>query len=187
MNSQIFLFNLSMKKVLLIIHFLMLNCIILFAQSPYKYFKISEEKFVYEKVFEVDSLSASQIDSLLIQYLPTATSIQNIKSNNGLITANFVNLFNNHATWKVYPLNANIIIKIKNGKYMVIVNSIVFSTIAPVFGMNQMIAQSVPAETYFLKHSPAEYRTRGDLQGLAVILENQLTDIFTIKKTKDDW
>jgi hypothetical protein len=186
-----------MKK-LLITPILVFSFFISLAQNenPYKYFKIANNQFMYEAVFPMDSLNITQIESLLLSNLPMAKSVTNVKGSNGLITANLVNLI---VDFKKYggtqlgtavflnsPMNANVSIQIKEGKYKVNVGSIVFDIVIP--GMyGQLNHMQTSSETLFLKNEMTEFRTRGNLVESVGYMEQQLNDIFTIKPIKSDW
>lgn len=157
--------------------------------------KIDNGNFVYEKVFNQELLSATKIDSMLQQYLPTQKGVSNLKSNNSQITASFQNLFINYKKYDAHngslicnaPLNANITIQIKEGKYKVLVNSIVITTTGPTLGSMQMITQTSSAESLFLKNNQTEFRTNSGIEKMMDAIQQQFTDMFTIKQINNDW
>lgn len=185
-------------KNIFITPILVFSFFVSFAQNenPYKYFKTENNQFVYEAIFSMDSLNSSQIESLLLSNLPMAKSVTNVKSSNGIITANFVNLI---IDWRKFggtltgstmfmrdPFNGNIIIQIKNGKYKVIVNSLMcnISLAAPL--SNQIENKLNSIETLFLNYK-MEYKTKESIVDAGKVMELQLNDIFTIKPIKSDW
>ena len=93
-------------------------------ENPYTHLKIDNGQLIYENIFIKDSLKGIEIETLLTQQLPTAKGITNIKSANGVITCNFINLFiswdkyeaNNMSSVTNAPMSGNINILIKSLK-----------------------------------------------------------------------
>ena len=164
-------------------------------ENPFQFIKIDNGQFVFEKIFTIDSLLSSKIDTSLQLFLPSQKGISNLKSQNQQIIANFNNLFidynkydaNNHSIICSSPINANVTIQIKDGKYKVLVNSIVFNTTGPILGSNQIVNKVMSAESIFLKNDQTDFRTRGDLIKIGQAIEHQFSEIFTIKFTNNDW
>lgn len=183
-----------MKKIILTLS--MAVCLLsAAAQNPYTYLKIDNDQLIYEKVFNIDSCNAAQIETKLIAYLPTAKGVTNVKTTNGLITANFVNLLIDYkkyggstggiAIFAASPLNANITIQIKDGRYKVTVSSIVF--LVNMLGTFGAQVVTTNAESVFLKGQIKEYRTRENIVESGGYMEQQFTDIFTLKAVNQDW
>ena len=164
-------------------------------ENPYTHLKIDNGQLIYENIFIKDSLKGIEIETLLTQQLPTAKGITNIKSANGVITCNFINLFiswdkyeaNNMSSVTNAPMSGNINILIKDNKYKVTVNTIVFSITSPVLGINQIITTATSIENILMKNGQTEYRTRGDLVRIGKAIEQQFNDIFTLKPIHTDW
>lgn len=183
-----------MKKLITIIVFL--TSVICYAQNLYTYFKIDNGQLVYERIYNIDSIAAGKIDTLLQQQLPTAKGITNVQSNNGAITCSIVDLIVNYkkyggtamgtAMFLNDPFTANVSIQIKEGKYKITVTNIVFNLVVPTaYGISHV---KQAAETTFLKNSSTEFKTRDKLIEAGKYMELQFNDIFTIKIIqKTDW
>jgi len=165
------------------------------AENPFEYLKIDNGQLIYENIFIKDSLKAAEIETLLMQQLPTANGITNIKSINGTITCSIVDLIVNYkkfggtalgtAMFLNDPMNANASIFIKDGKYKVVVSNMVFDLTVPIGYTISHIKAT--AESTFLKNESTEFKTRENLVEAGNYLELQFNDIFTIKPIKSDW
>jgi hypothetical protein len=122
-------------------------------------------------------------------------SLTNVKSSSGLIIANLVNLMIDYkkydgsvggtAIFMQNPLNSNVTVQIKDGKYKVAVTSIVFLVdMHGAFGIN---LSSSSAESLFLKSDLTDYKIRSGIVESGGYMEQQFNDIFSIKSPKSDW
>lgn len=106
-----------------------------FAQppSPYKNIKLENSQVFFEKVYLMDSLSASNIERLLVEQMPRVKNLKGFSKSDGIITARieecavdykkYGGKWGNTLLHLNHPLFSNVSIVWKDGKYKVVMSN----------------------------------------------------------------
>jgi len=149
------------------------------------------EKVVYRKVFEVDTINADELQKMLENHLiriPAVKELQYIGEFIGIINGMFVDVDKYLSKRLTYwselskPMDAKMKIQVKNGRYRVIIEEIKFINPSPysVFSLDIIASErnlKTTLSSNFYKRSLG-------------YLDQFLTDLFTLKIesfNQDDW
>lgn len=172
-----------MKKLLLLIIFLPL-----FSYAQYDYLKLDNTQILFEKVYPVDTLNSSQIETLLITGVPKLKDLTDFEKPQNIIIAKIKNAqidytkyggkWGSVATFVTYPLFADVSILWKDGKYKVTVNNIYFKA-----GNSNIIKCS----DMLTKSKGKELDSRSGMVKAGQYIEKYLSDLFFIKPVNKEW
>lgn len=147
--------------------------------------KLENGQLYFEKVYEVDSLSSLNMEQFLIYNISKLNYITDFSVNNYIITSKIKGVVINYreygAKWGSTPVYMNhpffcdIKIIWKERKYRVTATNMVFNV--PGFGTTQLSLLAT-------KKNGTEFR-ENQLAALSII-EQFLSEFFTIKKTQND-
>ena len=181
-----------MKKIVL----LLLICSIANAQeSPFKYLKYENGEVLFDKVYMVDSLSASQVETLLAERLPSAKNVISISKGAESFSGQLEKCYIDYEKYggKVmttlmllgYPLSASVTAYWKDGKYRIVVDRMQWITQITLMGTSASGANSA-TETF---HPRKEWKTGKTSVNGGKYVEQYLADLFDFSKTKQktDW
>jgi hypothetical protein len=174
-------------KTLLIIVLILFST---FAQAQYTNLKLEDSQFLFEKVYEKDSLSSKDIEKMLINGVPTIKNLKDFYKHNEIITAKLDNVkidFRKYGgSWGSspfflnHPFFANISIVWKDGKYKVTATNLTFDTGVSAFGV-------MTCTDIFTKKRGSEIRTNENIITAGKYIEQYLSELFTISRVKKDW
>ena len=179
-----------MKHILLI---LIITTTTLYSQSSYKSFEVeSDGNIVFKKVF---SLSEGTKESV-INYLKTLSNFDISNTDNdieGTLKDMKVN-FKKYGKGSGYPiflrhsLSSDIRIQLKDDRYRVVISSIGFLDDVSLYSLSTYKeSDNFTYLTEFYVKNDGTLRSGKMVQKTLDVIENQFTDLFTIKETDDDW
>lgn len=171
-------------KYLWIIVLLCLNAHIHAQSPPYEYLKMENRDVLFERVYLIDSLSAGQLNSLLVNELPKASGVKDIKIASDFISAKLettIDYRKHGMKWSAsppilnHPFFAEVSFNWKDGRYRVICSNMYFNTAG--FGKIDM-------KTFLLKKQSA-FDTRPNIIKTGEMIERHLNDLFQFSQKKD--
>jgi hypothetical protein len=172
-----------------------------FSQVKFDYLKLENSQFFFERVYDYDSLSANEIEKMLIMNIPILKNITDFKSNQTIITAKIDGAKIDYkkyggSIWTIpnflaFSFYGNVSIIWKDKKFRVTVTNMIFSNENFNKNTNQSIfARSLneyTATDIFTKNKGAEMRTNKKLEESGIYIQSYLSELFTISTVKKDW
>lgn len=181
-----------MLKTLLCAIFSFLLSASAFAQSesPYKSIKLENSQVFFEKVYILDSLSATNIERLLIEQIPRVKNLKGFSKSDGIITAKIEDCtidykkyggkWGNTLLYLNHPFFATVSIVWKDGKYKVSMNNMEWHAA----GVGT--ATSTDVFTKWGKGKDWDM-SKTVLKG-GEYVDRYFSDLFAVKNnSKDDW
>lgn len=172
----------------------MKNLIILFLLTPffvhaqYDNLKLENAQIFFERIYPVDSLKTSDIEKLLLTWVPKLKDVTNfekaqdiiiVKINNTIIDyKKYGGSWGNTAVFMYHPFFGDVSILWKDGRYKVTVSNMYFITAG--FGI-------MKCSDIFTKKRGTELSTNKNTVAAGQYIEKYLTDLFLIKQDKKDW
>lgn len=175
-------------KTILTITFLLIIDNYIFSQVKFDYLKLENNQFLFERVYDYDSLSADEIEKLLISNVPTLSNIKDFQNNQKIITAKIEGTKIDFKKYGGQSMSvpaffgglffANISIVWKDKKYRVTATNMYFQ----VQGLGKMTTTDI-----FTKDRGTEMRIHRKLEESGIYLQTYLSELFTLKLAKKDW
>ena len=173
----------------------------IFSQVKYDYLKLENSQFFFQRVYDYDSLSANEIEKMLIINVPTLKNINDFQSSLSIITAKIDGGKIDYkkyggSIWTVpnflgFNFYGNVSIIWKDKKFRVTVTNMVFLNENFNKNTNQSIfARSLNEYTVtdiFTKNKGTEMKTNKKLEESAIYIQSYLSELFTLNRTKKDW
>ena len=179
-----------MKHILLI---LIITTTTLYSQSSYKSFEVeSDGNIVFKKVFSLNEGTKESV----INYLKTLSNFDISNTDNdieGTLKDMKVN-FKKYGKGGGYPiflrhsLSSDIRIQLKDDRYRIVISSIGFLDDVSLYSLSTYKeSDNFTYLTEFYVKNDGTLRSGKMVQKTLDVIENQFTDLFTIKETDDDW
>ena len=160
--------------------------------SQYNYLKLEKEKVIYERIYEIDSLSKEDLKMQLQLAMSKVNNINNLQINETFISAELKNITIDYkkygySYWKTpipvnHPFSANVFVSFKDGKYRVTVSSMMFY-----ISSGGMLDGPFTCETLLTKRGKKFSQDKTRITG-GQIIEKYLDDTFMFEfDFNDDW
>ena len=157
------------------------------SDTNYKYLKNINNQIVFEKIYILDSLKSSQIEEMLISNIPNLSDIYDFQKSNNIITFSIKGVYIDIKKFGLrrmsmnailaFPMNANISIVWKDGKYKLTTSNISFNVVS--FGIQKLTQ-------HILNKDGTLSEKKLDIQ-LGHCVEETLSEKFTITATNLSW
>ena len=164
-----------------------------FSQVKFDYLKLEDNQVIFECIYDIDSLSASEIEKVLISTVPSLKNVVNFNNNQSIITAKIKSDKIDYkryggktmtaSTFLAWDMDGNVSIVWKDSKYKVTVSNITFTFMNIFTGGSQ----SMTITDIFTKKNGAEMRTNTKLQESGNYVQQHLVDLFKLNKLKKEW
>ncbi len=163
------------------------------SDSPYRYLKIIDNQVVFQKVYEMEGLSESDVERLLTSNTPKVKNLTEFRKYEGVITARLneadidltkygLSVWSNYDALLNHPLFCDVSIDWKEGKYRVTLSSLLFKA----EGLGDITGTD--AYCKILKKGNKEWSTVKNRVKGGLLLERYLSDLFDFStKTQEDW
>lgn len=156
-------------------------------QGQYSYLKLENTQVYFERVFEVDSTNASNIETMLLSEVPNLENLNDFKSSPGIITATikdaridykkYGGTWVNTVTYLKYPFYGNVTIVWKENRYKVTVSSMSILTSNGKFSWSDVLTSN----------RGSEFDSKEIVIRSGEYIENYLSELFLIKSKSNDW
>jgi hypothetical protein len=156
--------------------------------SQYSNLKLENSQFIFDKNYEVDSISSLEIENLIKTGLPRLNGITMIQIYKGFITAKIDGIFIDYkkygGRWGStlaalnHPFYADLTILWKDGKYKVLVSNMYFNVNG--FGI-------IKCHDLFINKQGNELRDGVDVIKAGVYIEKHLSDLFKLNPKLIEW
>lgn len=174
-----------------ILSFLTLVSLSAFSQSinegPFKSYKLDGGQITFDQVYNCDSMSVEQIESMLTRSIPIIKGVKDFRKEDKVITCRFDKALIDYrkygAKWGTtpvvlnHPFEANVTVQWKDNKYRVILTNIVFNTAG--FGAMEM-------DMMLTRKKKTVWDTRPGALQIGNLTEQYFSDLFTISPN-DNW
>jgi hypothetical protein len=179
-----------MKKLFLLTFLLLPAIAFGQAENPYKYLKLDNGSVFFERVYNIDSASAQEVESLLISKVPSVKDLSEFSRSSDVITGRLKDClvdykryggkWGNTLVLLNHPMFASISIVWKENKYRVTVSNIYFMTAG--FGKMKL-------DDTITKKRGQEFDQNNIVLRGGTYLEQYLSDLFDFSKAKpkSDW
>ena len=157
------------------------------SDTNYKYLKNINNQIVFEKIYLLDSLKSSQIEEMLISNIPNLSDIYDFQKSNNIITFSIKGVYIDIKKFGLrrmsmngilaFPMNANISIVWKDGKYKLTTSNISFNVVS--FGIQKLTQ-------HILNKDGSLSEKKLDIQ-LGHCVEETLSEKFTITAKNSNW
>jgi hypothetical protein len=157
------------------------------SDTNYKYLKNINNQIVFEKIYLLDSLKSSQIEEMLISNIPNLSDIYDFQKSNNIITFSIKGVYIDIKKFGLrrmsmngilaFPMNANISIVWKDGKYKLTTSNISFNVVS--FGIQKLTQ-------HILNKDGTLSEKKLDIQ-LGHCVEETLSEKFTITAKNSNW
>ncbi len=151
--------------------------------SQYNHLKLEKEKVIYERVFEIDSMSKEDLKAQLQHAVSKINNIHNVQFSETFFSAELKNIIIDYkkygySYWKTpvplnYPFSANVFVSFKEGKYRVTVSSMLFF-----ISSSGMLDGPLTCETLLTKNGEKFKQNNTVIIG-GEIIEKYLDETFT--------
>lgn len=155
--------------------------------TNYKYLKKINNQIIYEKIYNLDSLNASQIETILVSNIPNITDVSDFQKGTNLITFSIKGVYIDIkkyglSRWNMngclaFPMSSNVSIVWKDGKYKITVSNITFNVVS--FGVQKL--------SNHLLRNDGTFDERKAQTSFGHCVEDYLTDKFTINTNISNW
>lgn len=168
------------------------------AQEPLKYLKANNGSVYYEKVYTVPGKSAAELRQIIISNISKQRGLNLGQINDSTIFATISNyklsmkgtfgLIGMDNVCLSNPMEANVRIDVREGKYRVTVNSIYFGNGLKVDFGGVIADLNCSAEDLLLKNSEIPLPKNRAKYNRAVLISNGFYDMFKLNEnTNTDW
>jgi len=157
------------------------------SDTNYKYLKNINNQIVFEKIYIIDSLKSSQIEEMLISNIPNLSDIYDFQKSSNIITFSIKGVYIDVKKFGLrrmsmnailaFPMNANISIVWKDGKYKLTTSNITFNVVS--FGIQKLTQ-------HILNSDGTLSDKKLDIQ-LGQCVEQTLSEKFTINGKSSNW
>jgi hypothetical protein len=157
------------------------------SDTNYKYLKNINNQIVFEKIYILDSLKSSQIEEMLISNIPNLSDIYDFQKSSNIITFSIKGVYIDVKRFGLrrmsmngilaFPMNANISIVWKDGKYKLTTSNITFNVVS--FGIQKLTQ-------HILNSDGTLSQKKLDIQ-LGHCVEETLSEKFTINGKSSNW
>lgn len=162
-----------------------------FAQSPYQFPKYEEGEVLFDKVYDVDSLTVGQIETLLADRLPGVKNLINFNKATDQFTEQlnrcYIDIRRNEKRTMTnlplldYPMTVSVSAFRKDGKYRIVVDRMQWITDVTLTG--EPIRSAISAAEVF--HSGKKWRKMNIVLTGGKDMEQYLSDLFDFTKKPD--
>jgi hypothetical protein len=178
-----------MKRILQLLMLLITSTSYSQDVGPYKYLKKENGAVFFERVYDMDSVSAQEVESFLTANLPSIRDFSDFVKTPDVITGKvkdclvdykrYGGKWGNTLALLNHPMFANVSIVWKDNKYRVTVNNIYFMTA----GLGKMKLDEVVTKRRGTEFDPNRTVVSG-----GIYVEKYLSELFEIEKSKKaDW
>jgi len=157
------------------------------SDTNYKYLKNINNQIVFEKIYILDSLKSSQIEEMLISNIPNLSDIYDFQKSSNIITFSIKGVYIDVKKFGLrrmsmnailaFPMNANISIVWKDGKYKLTTSNITFNVVS--FGIQKLTQ-------HILNSDGTLSDKKLDIQ-LGQCVEQTLSEKFIITNKNSNW
>lgn len=157
------------------------------SDTNYKYLKNINNQIVFEKIYILDSLKSSQIEEMLISNIPNLSDIYDFQKSSNIITFSIKGVYIDVKRFGLrrmsmngilaFPMNANISIVWKDGKYKLTTSNITFNVVS--FGIQKL--------TQHILNSDGTLSEKKLNIQLGHCVEETLSEKFTINGKSSNW
>lgn len=150
-------------------------------ESPYKNYKMNGGQLLFSHVYDCDSLSSPQIESLLNRSIPTIKGVTDFRKEENVITCRFINALIDYRKYGKkwastpallnHPYSGNITIEWKDKKYKVVLSNVIFHTAG--FG-------DMNLEDILTRNKGKEWDERKNTKLIGNLTEQYFIDLFVI-------
>lgn len=155
-------------------------------QAQYENLKFEDKRIYYEKVYIMDSISASKIESLLAGFLPTVNGFADFTKTPDIITGKLDKIYIDYKKYGGkwgntllhlnHPFTGSVSAYWKDGRYRILVTNMFFMT----DGFGKVTLEEVATN---LKGD--QLRTSKPIVNGLQYVEKYLSDLFIMKKVAD--
>ena len=155
--------------------------------TNYLYLKKYNNQIIFEKIYTIDSLNASQIETMLVSNTPNISDVSDFQKSNNIITFSLKGVYIDFKKyglnrWNMngslaFPMSTNVSIVWKDGKYKITASNITFNVVS--FGIQKLSNQ--------LLRSDGSFDERKNQTSMGHCVEDYLSDKFNIKIINNNW
>ena len=155
--------------------------------TNYVYLKKNNNQIIFEKIYTVDSLNASQIETMLVSNVPNISDVSDFQKSNNIITFSIKGVYIDFkkyglSRWNMngslaFPMSTNVSIVWKDGKYKISASNITFNVVS--FGIQKL--------SNHLLRSDGSFDERKIQTSMGHCVENYLSEKFNLNITNNNW
>ncbi len=157
------------------------------SDTNYLYLKRNGNQIIFERIYNLDTLNASQIESILVSNIPNISDVSDFQKSSNIITFTIKGVYIDYkkyglSRWNMngclaFPMTTNVSIVWKDGKYKITASNITFNVVS--FGIQKL-------STHLLRNN-GNYDERKPQTSMGHCVENYLSEKFNINLVKNDW